>query len=163
LGAGQGRRRGGGARLRGGRGRGDRGERGGRRGGGPRVGSGGGRRREAARTWIARPRFSPRPTATEQAEHEEPSHPQGFLHAGVAVVPSGQCQAAADGPPREVVHDFTVRSVTPRTWPDGAAKKGGMILVNGSLPGPTIRAREGDTVVVRLRNGLPEGTSIHWH
>ena len=38
-----------------------------------------------------------------------------------------------------------------------------MILVNDSLPGPTIRAREGDTVVVRLRNALREGTTIHWH
>jgi FtsP/CotA-like multicopper oxidase with cupredoxin domain len=53
--------------------------------------------------------------------------------------------------------------VTPPTWPDGAVQKGGMILVNDSLPGPTIRAQEGDTVVVRLRNGLPEGTTIHWH
>src|SRR5262245_4063239 len=83
--------------------------------------------------------------------------------AGVAMVPSAQCQAAADGPPGEGVHGFTVRSVTARTWPGGAAKEGGMILVNGSLPGPTIRGREGDTVVVRLRNGLAEGTSIHWH
>jgi len=81
--------------------------------------------------------------------------------AGVAMGPT--LAPAADGPPREVVHDFTVRSATPGTWPDGAVKKGGMILVNESLPGPTIRAREGDTIVVRLRNTLPEGTSIHWH
>ena len=70
---------------------------------------------------------------------------------------------AADDASREVLHDFTVRSVTPKTWPDGAVKKGGMILVNDSLPGPTIRAREGDTIVVRLRNDLSEGTTIHWH
>jgi FtsP/CotA-like multicopper oxidase with cupredoxin domain len=81
--------------------------------------------------------------------------------AAVALVPSaGAAPAAA---PREVVHDFTVRAATPKTWPDGAVKKGGMILVNDSLPGPTIRAREGDTVVVRVRNALAEGTTIHWH
>jgi FtsP/CotA-like multicopper oxidase with cupredoxin domain len=83
--------------------------------------------------------------------------------AGATMVPSVDFVAAADGTPREVIHDFTVRSVTPKTWPDGAVKKGGMVLVNDSLPGPTIRAQEGDTVVVRLRNGLPEGTTIHWH
>ena len=83
--------------------------------------------------------------------------------AGVAMVPPAEFAAAADGAPREVVHDFTVRPVTRTPWPDGAAKRGGMILVNDSLPGPTIRAREGDTVVVRVRNGLPEGTTIHWH
>jgi FtsP/CotA-like multicopper oxidase with cupredoxin domain len=83
--------------------------------------------------------------------------------AGVTIVRSADFVVAADDAPREVVHHFTVRSVTPKTWPDGAVKKGGMILVNDSLPGPTIRARDGDTVVVRLRNDLSEGTTIHWH
>jgi CopA family copper-resistance protein len=38
--------------------------------------------------------------------------------------------------------------------------------VNGSLPAPTLRWREGDTVTLRVRNDLgPDGgdTSIHWH
>ena len=34
---------------------------------------------------------------------------------------------------------------------------------NGQVPGPTIEANVGDTVVVRLRNGLDEPTTIHWH
>lgn len=34
---------------------------------------------------------------------------------------------------------------------------------NESLPGPLIRAKLGDRVVVRFRNDLPEATSIHWH
>ncbi len=34
---------------------------------------------------------------------------------------------------------------------------------NGTLPGPTIRARVGDEVVVKFRNSLPEATTIHWH
>ena len=83
--------------------------------------------------------------------------------AGVSVAPAAEFAAGADSASREVVHDFTVRSVTRTPWPDGAAKKGGMILVNDSLPGPTIRAREGDTIVVRVRNALSEGTTIHWH
>lgn len=34
---------------------------------------------------------------------------------------------------------------------------------NGTVPGPTIRVTEGDTVRVTLKNDLPEETSIHWH
>ena len=34
---------------------------------------------------------------------------------------------------------------------------------NGQVPGPTIEANVGDTVVVRLTNRLDEPTTIHWH
>jgi CopA family copper-resistance protein len=43
------------------------------------------------------------------------------------------------------------------------------VTVNGSLPAPTLRWREGTTVTLRVRNALPAGsihghqTSIHWH
>ncbi len=35
--------------------------------------------------------------------------------------------------------------------------------INGSIPGPTLRMREGDTVTIRVTNRLKEPTSIHWH
>ncbi len=35
--------------------------------------------------------------------------------------------------------------------------------VNGSYLGPTLRAARGDRVEVRVRNELPEATTIHWH
>ncbi|EYS87868.1 copper resistance protein CopA [Cupriavidus sp. SK-4] len=35
--------------------------------------------------------------------------------------------------------------------------------INGMLPGPTLRWREGDTVTIRVTNRLREATSIHWH
>ncbi len=43
------------------------------------------------------------------------------------------------------------------------------ITVNGSIPGPILRWREGSTINLRVANRLPEGsihghaTSIHWH
>ncbi|SDS38970.1 copper resistance system multicopper oxidase [Pseudomonas oryzae] len=37
------------------------------------------------------------------------------------------------------------------------------LAVNGSLPAPLLRWREGDTVTLRVRNRLKEDTSIHWH
>lgn len=42
--------------------------------------------------------------------------------------------------------------------------EGVVMGINGQFPGPTIRARAGDTVVVELTNKLPtEGVVIHWH
>ncbi|WP_300241186.1 copper resistance system multicopper oxidase [Pseudomonas sp.] len=37
------------------------------------------------------------------------------------------------------------------------------MTVNGSLPGPLLRWREGDRVTLRVRNRLHQMTSIHWH
>ena len=34
---------------------------------------------------------------------------------------------------------------------------------NGSVPGPTIQANVGDTVIVHFTNNLPEPTTVHWH
>ncbi|MEW6330491.1 MAG: copper resistance system multicopper oxidase [Pseudomonadota bacterium] len=35
--------------------------------------------------------------------------------------------------------------------------------INGSIPAPTLRWREGDTVTLRVTNRLPVDSSIHWH
>ncbi|MEZ5420372.1 MAG: copper resistance system multicopper oxidase [Vicinamibacterales bacterium] len=37
------------------------------------------------------------------------------------------------------------------------------MTINGSMPGPLLRWREGDTVTLRVANALAEDTSIHWH
>src|SRR5215216_1304631 len=36
-------------------------------------------------------------------------------------------------------------------------------MYNGTLPGPTFRARTGDSVQFTLHNGLTEPTITHWH
>ncbi len=35
--------------------------------------------------------------------------------------------------------------------------------INGTVPGPTLHWREGDTVTLRVKNLLDEETSLHWH
>ncbi len=35
--------------------------------------------------------------------------------------------------------------------------------INGSIPAPTLRLREGDEVTIRVSNRLSVATSIHWH
>ena len=38
-----------------------------------------------------------------------------------------------------------------------------VLAYNGTVPGPTIRVTEGDTIKVSLKNELEQETSIHWH
>ncbi len=42
-------------------------------------------------------------------------------------------------------------------------KPGIATVVNGQLPGPVLRFKEGDTVTIRVTNKLDEMTTIHWH
>ncbi len=42
-------------------------------------------------------------------------------------------------------------------------KPGVATAINGSIPAPTLRWKEGQTVTIRVHNRLREYTSIHWH
>ncbi|MGC1480931.1 MAG: multicopper oxidase domain-containing protein [Chthoniobacterales bacterium] len=55
--------------------------------------------------------------------------------------------------------DLTIAEETLRIG--GRRAKG--ITINGVMPGPLIRLREGDDVTIRVHNQLDESTSIHWH
>jgi len=44
-----------------------------------------------------------------------------------------------------------------------AGRRGLGVAVNGTVPGPLLRLREGDEVTLRVTNRLHEDTSIHWH
>lgn len=37
------------------------------------------------------------------------------------------------------------------------------ITVNGGIPGPTLRLKEGDDAIIRVTNKMDADTSIHWH
>ena len=56
--------------------------------------------------------------------------------------------------------DLTLQTGSKRIVPTGEATTWG---VNGSLLGPTLRARRGDIVAPLVHNELPEETTIHWH
>ncbi len=56
-------------------------------------------------------------------------------------------------------YDLTVDYVEIDT---GTMKTRG-IGYNGSSPGPTLRFKEGEDVVINVTNNLDEATSIHWH
>jgi FtsP/CotA-like multicopper oxidase with cupredoxin domain len=48
-------------------------------------------------------------------------------------------------------------------WPLVSAAPTTMWTYDGQVPGPLIRARVGDRVIVHFTNSLPEETTIHWH
>ncbi|KAF2032587.1 hypothetical protein EK21DRAFT_60852 [Setomelanomma holmii] len=62
-----------------------------------------------------------------------------------------------------VTYNLEISNVT-RPNPDGSGGSRPVMLVNGQYPGPTLRAKWGDTVVVNVKNNLQyNGTGIHWH
>jgi len=50
-----------------------------------------------------------------------------------------------------------------KTWVNFTGKVRPATTINGSIPAPTLRWREGDSVTIRVTNRLSEATSIHWH
>jgi CopA family copper-resistance protein len=57
--------------------------------------------------------------------------------------------------------DFDLRIGTSSANLTGRARTA--LTINGSLPGPLLRWREGDAVTLRVANSLDEEASIHWH
>ncbi|MGD9691373.1 MAG: copper resistance system multicopper oxidase [Phycisphaerales bacterium] len=67
---------------------------------------------------------------------------------GIIDVPdAGPLELVVGAPPLVVDGQKTTRAIT----------------INGAIPGPTLRMREGQNVEIRVRNELEEDTSIHWH
>ncbi|KAM7526422.1 hypothetical protein LguiA_016324 [Lonicera macranthoides] len=58
-----------------------------------------------------------------------------------------------------VEHTFSVKNLTVTRL----CRQQVITAVNGSLPGPTIRVKEGDTLVVHVLNMSPYNLTIHWH
>ena len=58
------------------------------------------------------------------------------------------------------IYDLTIAR-TPLTI--GSQLSNQPITINGTLPAPLIRLKQGREAVMRVTNTLPEATSIHWH
>lgn len=64
--------------------------------------------------------------------------------------------AAADGG----AFDLAIQQGETRLVPSAATRTFGY---SGSMLGPTVRVRSGQTVKAKITNGLPVETSVHWH
>ncbi len=49
------------------------------------------------------------------------------------------------------------------TWELAPGKRVKAMAYNGQIPGPEIRAREGERLRIVVRNALSEATTVHWH
>lgn len=91
---------------------------------------------------------------------------QGLAVGGVATafaIGTGPASAATHPMQSEVLRgtEFDlVISDTPMNF-TGTTRR--TTSVNGTIPGPTLRMREGDVVTIRVTNRLQTSTSIHWH
>ncbi|MBA0601388.1 hypothetical protein Gorai_004568, partial [Gossypium raimondii] len=58
-----------------------------------------------------------------------------------------------------VEHSFNVQNLTVNRL----CNRHVITAANGRLPGPSIRAREGDTLIIHVFNKSPYNLTIHWH
>ncbi|MBM2827722.1 MAG: copper resistance protein CopA [Actinobacteria bacterium] len=88
----------------------------------------------------------------------------GVLTGLGRILPAYAWQSATAGTEVSTSKDGTVIDLTirKRTF-DIAGKNAMATTIDGSVPGPLVRLREGQTAVIRVTNRLEEDTSIHWH
>lgn len=84
-----------------------------------------------------------------------------FLAAATAgaALPLFRARAAGAAVPAQVLRAGVSRQqLVPAEYPDTEVWS-----FNGAVPGPLLRARQGDTLRVTVRNALPQATTVHWH
>jgi FtsP/CotA-like multicopper oxidase with cupredoxin domain len=95
-----------------------------------------------------------------------PAHPAGPPPAP-AVQPAGWADGLALAPATDINPDPRVVEVNidaklaPLSFSPGMTTQAW--TYNGGVPGPLIRVKQGDRLIVHFTNHLPEETTIHWH
>ena len=91
---------------------------------------------------------------------------QGVAAVGVAAVVAGKFNQAdaevIDHSPSVLTGNHFDLTIEPYHV-DFTGRRAKAIKINGSLPGPTLKWREGETVTVAVTNHLSDETSIHWY
>ena len=88
----------------------------------------------------------------------------GMLAAVERLVPSYAWASASNGAAQRSPLSGTVIDLTIAETPfrlDGRTAPA--ITINGTIPGPVIRLKEGQQATLRVTNRMEESTSIHWH
>lgn len=87
--------------------------------------------------------------------------------AGLSTLMPGWARASAGGTLARKGSDvlsgeYLKMTVADATFQTGS-RTGPAVTVNGTVPGPLVRLKEGQNLVVDMVNNSSEGTSIHWH
>ncbi|PWK91971.1 copper resistance system multicopper oxidase [Fulvimonas soli] len=89
---------------------------------------------------------------------------QGLALGGVAAgLGWAPWRAPAQAAPRAELRGTTFELEIGELPVDFTGRRRLATVVNGRLPAPLLRWRQGDTVTLRVRNVLPVTSSIHWH
>lgn len=83
----------------------------------------------------------------------------GMVHGGSHRLPKGPMIPAGFGVLAGKEIDLTVGDGLREV----AGRRGLGVAVNGTVPGPLLRLKEGEEVTLRVTNRLHTDTSIHWH
>ena len=84
---------------------------------------------------------------------------------GLAAIPAW-ARAMPHGPIRQGFDEVSGRVIDLAVGQGAievAGRSGHTFAVNGSVPGPLVRLKEGEAVTLRVANHLAQDTSIHWH
>ena len=84
---------------------------------------------------------------------------------GLAAIPAW-ARAMPHGPIRQGFDEVSGRVIDLAVGQGAievAGRSGHAFAVNGSVPGPLVRLKEGEAVALRVANHLAQYTSIHWH
>ena len=73
----------------------------------------------------------------------------------------GSLRHAVKGPPELSGEDINL--TIDRAHFSTGGRSGHAVAINGSVPGPLVRLREGQDVRLHVTNNLDEDSSIHWH
>ncbi len=57
--------------------------------------------------------------------------------------------------------EYVIKVIAQQAAPDGRRRE--VFCYDGKIPGPVIRAKEGQTFKIKVTNNLKVPTSIHWH
>lgn len=91
---------------------------------------------------------------------------QGLVSSGI-LLPTNSMANAANRPPASHIakelRGTTFNLVIEECLVNFTGSPQIATAINGSIPAPTLRWKEGDTITVNVTNRLSEPTSIHWH
>lgn len=83
--------------------------------------------------------------------------------ASIGLLPSGLARAATEPAVAPSLQGRDIALTIAETPVNLTGRTRLATTVNGGIPGPLLRLREGDTVTLRVTNQLRVPTSIHWH
>jgi len=86
-----------------------------------------------------------------------------LLLSGSSVVADGKSRKFVDRRESEVLEGTEFHLTIDETVVNITGKHVIATAINGMLPAPTLKWREGDEVTIHVTNNLPVSSSIHWH